>query len=385
MSGDEVSKGGVLSATAAWIGDRDEIEWFAGVLILLGIGLVAWNVAVAPPPSVTDAVAGGAENWAPGLLMDGVLLWVVNGILRRHERKRILSQVGSMSREFAVDATRRAREEGWLGDGSLEGRVLTRARLREADLSKGALAGVDLSFADLTGAILAWGDLRGADLTGADLSRADLRWADLTGAKLRWADLRGALLEGARLEMADTRFASVDSPRHGEPTLPGAIIGGFLDDHQVAEIRRTFELFTAPGVAPVELFYTRLFELAPETRSLFRADPAHQARKFLQTLRVVVSALHTPSRHVAMLQALGERHHGYGVSPGHYALVGRAMVDTMADTLGSAFTPEARSAWERAFHLMATIMTGGASDAAAVSATGPAMHRDAATPVRATA
>lgn len=129
----------------------DEIERFALVLIGLGLVLVAWGTLVEPPATLSESVARNAHDWAPGLVVDGVLLWVVNGIIRRHERNWVLSQVGSLSREFALDATRQAREEGWLTDGSMAGRTLSRASLEGADLSKAMLPDADLSYADLRG------------------------------------------------------------------------------------------------------------------------------------------------------------------------------------------------------------------------------------------
>lgn len=355
----------VERSTPTWLsrqlGEMDEIGRFSLLLIGLGLVTVVWGTLLEMPGSLNEAIAVNAHDWAPGLVIDGVLLWVVNGIIRRNERDRVLSQVGSLSREFALDATRRAREEGWLLDGSLAGRTLSRASLEDADLSKAALVGADLSYSDLRGVTLAYADLRGADLTGVDLADADLRWADLRGATVRWAELRSALLDGAHLDDIDARFASIDARQADRPELEGAIVGGFLEDDQVREVRRTFDLIADQGTVAIELFYERLFERAPGFRPLFHDDPARQSRKFLQSLRVVVSALHTPMKHVAVLQGLGERHEGYGVKPEHYALVADTLLEVFAERLGEDFTLEARRAWERAFELMATIMTGGAS------------------------
>lgn len=362
---------GVDRGAPTWLSRRleemDEIGRFSLLLIGLGVVTVVWGTLLEMPASLNEAIAVNAHDWAPGLVIDGVLLWVVNGIIRRNERDRVLSQVGSLSREFALDATRRAREEGWLLDGSMAERSLSRASLEGADLSKAVLAGADLSYSDLRGVTLAYADLRGADLTGADLAGADLRWADLTGATLRWTDLRSALLDGTHLEGVDARFASIDARQADRMELAGAIVGGFLEDDQVREVRRTFDLIADQGTAPVELFYERLFERAPRLRPLFHDDPARQSRKFLQSLRVVVSALHTPMKHVAVLQGLGERHEGYGVKPEHYRLVGETLLAVFGERLGEDFSPEARQAWERAFELMATIMTGGTAERAAAA------------------
>lgn len=104
----------------------DGIERFAVVLFTLGSILLLWGTVLEPPASANGFIARHYGDWAPGLLTDAILLWVVNSILRRHERHRVLCQVGSLSREFALDAVRRARDEGWLGDGSLRNRRLSR-------------------------------------------------------------------------------------------------------------------------------------------------------------------------------------------------------------------------------------------------------------------
>jgi hemoglobin-like flavoprotein len=337
----------------------DGIDRFALVLLCCGVVTFLVGMWMEPPASFGSAVEQHYPDWAPGLVTDGILLLVVNSVLRRHERRRVLSQIGSLSREFALDAVRRARGEGWLSDGSLVGMALGKASLAGVDLSDGALRDVDLSYSDLRGATLAYADLRCADLTGCDLTEADLRWTDLRGARLTWADLRGAMLDGSLVDGADTRFASVDPRVAGTPGFAQAIVGGFLDDQQIGEVRRTFDRLLEAGTAPIEHFYHRLFEDLPEVKGMFRTEPRIQARKFLQSLKVIVSALHAPQRHVTVLQRLGQRHDAYGVMPHHYPVVANTLMTVMADALGPAFTPEARSAWERAFALITMVMIGG--------------------------
>lgn len=342
----------------------DGIDRFAGTLIGLGLLLLAGDAGLWPTTWIDPVFRGGVEEWAPSFLLDGMLLGVVNRIIRRQDRTRVLSQISSLSREFALDATRRARDEGWLYDGSLCGRGLSRASLQGADLAGVRVAGADLTFADLADTVLAYADLRGAELTGADLRGADLRWADLSNAQLGWADLRGALLDGTRLDGVDARYAAVDPSSAALPVFREAVPGGFLDREQVDAIRRTFELFSSLGPEAGQRFYHRLFEAAPETRAMFRSDPAEQGKKFMHMLGVIVSALNSPTRHVAMLQSLGERHRGYGVAPDHYTLVGNALIGALEESLGPSFTPSARVAWERAFELITGLMGGAGADRA---------------------
>jgi hypothetical protein len=51
--------------------------------------------------------------------------------------------MGSLSNDFALEATRIARIEGWLTDGSLKGVFLTRANLQAPNLASGNLQGAD--------------------------------------------------------------------------------------------------------------------------------------------------------------------------------------------------------------------------------------------------
>lgn len=336
----------------------DGIDRFAVLLLVLGVGVLVSGLALETSVTARSAFLDHYPDWAPGLVTDGVLLLVVNGILRRQERRRVLSQVASLSREFALDAVRRARSEGWLVDGSMAGLALSKAALPGADLTEACFADADLSFSDLSGAILAYADLRRCDLTGTNLAGADLRWADLSGARLRWADLRGALLDGAVLDTVDAHFAAIDARMATHPAFAaGSVPGGFLDEPQLAAIERTFELLSEQGPAPIERFYARLFETVPEARSMFRTDGRTQARKFLHTLRVIVSALREPNRHVAVLQRLGERHRGYGVTHGHYLVVGETLLSVFEEALGDDFDALAREAWARAFGLIQTVMT----------------------------
>lgn len=90
------------------------------------------------------------------------------------EKNKLILQLGSPDRGFAIEAARQLRQRGWIRDGSL-----FKANLSGADLTEANLTGAILSRADLTGAILSR-----AALTGADLTEAILKGADLTGAEL---------------------------------------------------------------------------------------------------------------------------------------------------------------------------------------------------------
>jgi hemoglobin-like flavoprotein len=105
------------------------------------------------------------------------------------------------------------------------------------------------------------------------------------------------------------------------------------------------------------LFYDRLFELDPRLRRLFRrTDMAKQRTVLMQTLKVVVASLDKLDQIVPAVQALGRRHAGYGVADADYGTVGAALLWTLEQGLGPAFTAETRDAWTIAYETLADVM-----------------------------
>ena len=104
------------------------------------------------------------------------------------------------------------------------------------------------------------------------------------------------------------------------------------------------------------LFYGRLFELDPSLRSLFRSSREAQAQKLAQALAVVVKGLEHPAQLRGAIEALGRRHAGYGVRDEHYTTVGEALLWTLEQGLGAAFTPDVRAAWGDAYGWLAFVM-----------------------------
>ena len=100
-------------------------------------------------------------------------------------------------------------------------------------------------------------------------------------------------------------------------------------------------------------FYTRLFEIDPSTKPLFRGDMADQRKKLVQALAIVVHGLGDLSGIVPAIQELGKRHVAYGVTPDHWNSVGTALLMTLDEVFAEAFTEEVRISWALAYGLIA--------------------------------
>jgi hemoglobin-like flavoprotein len=129
-----------------------------------------------------------------------------------------------------------------------------------------------------------------------------------------------------------------------------------LPSRQVELVQQSFRLIQPIIEDAAVLFYGRLFEIDPSLHRLFHRSRREQARLLAQTLTVVVKGIDRPAQLRAAVEALGQRHAGYGVQDEHYSTVGQALLWTLEKGLGKAFTSEVRDAWAAAYGWLAFTM-----------------------------
>lgn len=145
-----------------------------------------------------------------------------------------------------------------------------------------------------------------------------------------------------------------------------------LTDTEKEQVRQSWRLVVPIAETVPDLFYGKLFELAPEYRALFSDDLNRQKRKLIAMLKFIVTSLDwtasdwkenvEPEKDLALiLLALGRRHHElYHIPDASYAAVGEALIWTLDKGLGQAFTPQVRGAWTKLYQvIMATMRIGG--------------------------
>lgn len=125
-------------------------------------------------------------------------------------------------------------------------------------------------------------------------------------------------------------------------------------------IRKSFAALELHGSIPGLVFYRRLFELDPSLRPMFKSDIEFQSAKLLDMLGGLISHLERTTLLEAELRLMGQRHAGYGVKDEHYAIVGQALLEMLAETLRGDFTPEVREAWAVLYGAVAEAMQAGA-------------------------
>jgi len=129
-----------------------------------------------------------------------------------------------------------------------------------------------------------------------------------------------------------------------------------MTPEQIQLVRLSFVKVMDIKAAAGRLFYQRLFAIAPEVQPMFKSDIGAQADKLMETLGVAISALKNPTALAPILTQLARRHSGYGVRDEHYDKVGEALLWTLEQGLGDAFTPEVKKAWADLYTHVASMM-----------------------------
>ncbi|MGW4059138.1 globin domain-containing protein [Amycolatopsis sp. NPDC004747] len=123
-----------------------------------------------------------------------------------------------------------------------------------------------------------------------------------------------------------------------------------------------------PYIADIsQFFYGMLFTLAPTTRDFFPINMEIQRGRLVRALVHIVQMVDRPDDLAPFLRQLGRDHRKFGVVPRHYEAVGTALLASLKNHLGPAWTPEVERAWAEAFTIAARAM----QDAAAADTNPP--------------
>ena len=129
-----------------------------------------------------------------------------------------------------------------------------------------------------------------------------------------------------------------------------------MTPQQIDLVQQSFKKVVPIAGTAADLFYGRLFEIAPEVRPMFPEDMKEQKVKLMSMLGTAVTNLHKLETILPAVKALGERHKAYGVIAAHYAPVGAALLWTLEKGLGADFTPEVKAAWTETYTALAGVM-----------------------------
>jgi hemoglobin-like flavoprotein len=129
-----------------------------------------------------------------------------------------------------------------------------------------------------------------------------------------------------------------------------------MSPQQIQLVKDTWSYFIIKSDQAGELFYARLFEVAPDVRPLFKEDIREQAKKLMSTVTYVVTKLDKLDNVIGEIRSLAQRHKKYGAVKAHYAVVGDCLIYTLKNGLGDRWTPQVEAAWVEVYKILANAM-----------------------------
>lgn len=135
---------------------------------------------------------------------------------------------------------------------------------------------------------------------------------------------------------------------------------------QKDQVQETWKLVEPISETAADLFYGKLFEIAPEVKPIFKSDIKEQGKKLMQMIGVAVAGLDNLGELTPAVAALGKRHSGYGVAESHYDSVGEALLWTLDQGLGEKFTDEVKQSWTTVYTTLAGVMIEASSESKAL-------------------
>ncbi len=129
-----------------------------------------------------------------------------------------------------------------------------------------------------------------------------------------------------------------------------------MNQQTLALVQSSWQKVTSIATQAAALFYQNLFAADPDLKRLFKGDMDQQGAKLMLMISAAVSKLDDLDSLVPVLQQLAKRHVTYGAKEAHYSTVGAALLTTLEQGLGNAFTPDVKTAWSEVYGVMADVM-----------------------------
>jgi len=125
---------------------------------------------------------------------------------------------------------------------------------------------------------------------------------------------------------------------------------------QIKLVQQSFSNVVPIADQAAILFYDRLFEIAPQVKSMFPSDMTEQRKKLVTMLTAVIAGLDNLASILPAASALAKRHVAYGAKAEHYPVVGAALLWTLEKGLGEGWTTEVADAWKAAYGTLSGFM-----------------------------
>ncbi|WP_456459928.1 globin family protein [Reichenbachiella sp.] len=121
-------------------------------------------------------------------------------------------------------------------------------------------------------------------------------------------------------------------------------------------VRATFWMVEPKADEAAEIFYSKLFEMSPELKPLFKGDMKQQGKLMIEMLATVVKGLNTLDVLAPLVRSMGRRHVNYGIKTEHYNMAATALMYSLKEELKENWNEEVESAWLEVYQTVSCIM-----------------------------
>jgi len=130
-----------------------------------------------------------------------------------------------------------------------------------------------------------------------------------------------------------------------------------LSNQQKDVIRQSFPKVLVQTLQNGTLLYEKLFELVPETKSLFQnTSVERQGQMLVAAIGKIVKSLDYPEILEKDLIALAKRHIGYGLEPQYFVHFGSAFMYMLQKSFGDYWNTDLEDAWKNVYQEVAEVM-----------------------------
>ncbi|WP_018990414.1 NO-inducible flavohemoprotein [Aromatoleum toluclasticum] len=124
-------------------------------------------------------------------------------------------------------------------------------------------------------------------------------------------------------------------------------------------VQATVPALQAHGLALTTHFYTRLFAHEPELRNIFNLGNqagGRQQQALAQAVLAYAQNIENPAALAPVASRIAHKHASIGIRAKHYPIVGRHLLASIREVLGTAATEEIIAAWAEAYGELADVL-----------------------------
>lgn len=129
-----------------------------------------------------------------------------------------------------------------------------------------------------------------------------------------------------------------------------------MNEHTIALVRESFDLIEPIAPQAAQRYCETLFAIDPSLERLLGADLPARAVRLMPMLATAIAHLDESDALMPALRQLGRHLAERGVQPAHYASFEAALLRTLYESLGVAYTDEIEAAWADVYRVAAHAM-----------------------------